>query len=147
VEPQEMKRLYLEHREVEEARDLDAVVATFGEECFLENVALASRAVGREEVRRSYEALFSAFPDLSPDSEGEAFGEDVFVTWEQCMGRWRGPGWAFPDREKLSLPLRQRGPVPAREDAGRATLLRSGRALRRGKSRRPGGPRCRRQES
>ena len=30
--PEQMKRLYLEHRAVEHARDLDAVVATFDDE-------------------------------------------------------------------------------------------------------------------
>ncbi len=67
-----MKRLYLEHREVEEARDRDAVVATFDEECFLENVAVGSRAEGRAEVRRSYEALFEAFPRRSRMRGGAA---------------------------------------------------------------------------
>ena len=75
MQPEEMKRLYLEHREVEEARDLDAVVATFDEDCFLENVALGTRSSGRQAVRCSYEALFGAFPDLSPTSVGEAYGE------------------------------------------------------------------------
>jgi steroid delta-isomerase-like uncharacterized protein len=91
MERHEMKRLYLEHREVEEARDLDAVVATFDGDCFLENVALGTRASGREEVRRSYEALFTAFPDLSPMSVGEAFGDDVFVTWGTVQGTMDGP--------------------------------------------------------
>ena len=50
MEPSDMKRLYLEHREVEEARDLDSVVATFDDDCFLENVALSTRAAGREAV-------------------------------------------------------------------------------------------------
>ncbi len=95
-----MKRLYLEHREVEEARDLDAVVATFDEDCFLENVALGSRADGRAEVRRSYEALFTAFPDLSPDSEGEAFGEDVYVNWGTVNGTMEGPWLGLPPTGK-----------------------------------------------
>jgi steroid delta-isomerase-like uncharacterized protein len=100
MNPQEMKRLYLEHREVEEARDLDAVVATFDEECFLENVSLASRAEGPAEVRRAYEALFTAFPDLSPDSEGEAFGGDVFVTWGTVHGTMEGPWMGIPPTGK-----------------------------------------------
>jgi ketosteroid isomerase-like protein len=79
--PTEMKRAYDEHREVEEARDLDAVLATFSDNCFLENVALEMRAEGKKAVRESYEALFTAFPDLSPTSEGFAYGDDVFVTW------------------------------------------------------------------
>jgi steroid delta-isomerase-like uncharacterized protein len=87
----EMKRLYLEHREVEEARDLDATVATFDDDCFLENVLLRTRASGREAVRRSYEALFRAFPDLSPTSVGEAYGDDVFVTWGTVHGTMDGP--------------------------------------------------------
>jgi steroid delta-isomerase-like uncharacterized protein len=91
MEREEMKRLYLEHREVEEARDLDAVVATFDDECFLENVALGTRASGREAVRKSYESLFGAFPDLSPTSVGEAYGDDVFVTWGTVHGTMDGP--------------------------------------------------------
>jgi len=91
MEAGDMKRLYLEHREVEEARDLDSVVATFDDDCFLENVALATRASGRDEVRKSYEALFATFPDLSPTSEGEAYGDDVFVTWGTVRGTMDGP--------------------------------------------------------
>lgn len=100
MKPEQMKRLYLEHREVEEARRIDDVVATFDDDCFLENVALGSRAVGRAEVRLSYDALFTAFPDLSPDSEGEAFGEDTYVTWGTVHGTMHGPwlGLAPTDR-------------------------------------------------
>lgn len=90
MEREEMKRLYLEHREVEEARDLDSVVATFDEDCFLENVALRTRASGRDAVRQSYEALFATFPDLSPASIGEAYGDDVFVTWGTVHGTMDG---------------------------------------------------------
>jgi len=92
--PEQMKRLYLEHRALEEARDLDGVVDTFDDDCFLENVALGTRAVGRDGVRRGYESLFGAFPDLSPESVGEAYGDDVFVTWGVVRGtmegRWQG---------------------------------------------------------
>lgn len=91
MEPSEMKRLYLEHRALEEARDLDGVVATFDDDCFLENVALGTRASGREAVRRSYEALFATFPDLAPTSIGEAYGEDVFATWGTVRGTMDGP--------------------------------------------------------
>jgi hypothetical protein len=91
MESRDMKRRYLEHREVEEARDLDAVVATFDDECFLENVALGTSASGREAVRKSYEGLFATFPDLSPTSVGEAYGDDVFVTWGTVRGTMDGP--------------------------------------------------------
>ena len=96
MERADMKRLYLEHRMVEEARDLDSVVATFDDDCFLENVALATRATGRDAVRRSYEALFATFPDLSPQSEGEAYGDDVFVTWGTVRGTMSGAWLGIP---------------------------------------------------
>ena len=92
--PNQMKQLYLEHRALEEARDLDAVVDTFDTDCFLENIALGTRAEGRNGVRHGYESLFRAFPDLSPESEGEAYGDDVFVTWGvvhgTMLGSWQG---------------------------------------------------------
>jgi steroid delta-isomerase-like uncharacterized protein len=88
--PEEMKVAYDAHREVEEARDLDAVVDTFADDCFLENVALGIRSEGKAAVRRSYEALFGAFPDLSPTSEGFAYGDDVFVTWGTVHGTFDG---------------------------------------------------------
>jgi predicted ester cyclase len=88
---EQMKRLYLEHRALEEARDLDGVVDTFDDDCFLENVALGSKVLGRDGVRSGYESLFRAFPDLSPDSRGEAYGDDLFVTWGVVRGTMEGP--------------------------------------------------------
>jgi hypothetical protein len=105
MEREEMKRLYLEHREVEEARDPDAVVATFDEDCFLENVALGTRATGPDAVRRSYQALFGAFPDLTPTSVGEAYGEDVFVTWGTVHGTMDGP-WLGIEPRTTASPVR-----------------------------------------
>jgi steroid delta-isomerase-like uncharacterized protein len=98
--PEEMKKAYDEHREVEEARDLDAVVATFADDCFLENVVLGTRAEGREAVHKSYEALFTAFPDLSPISEGFAYGDEVFVTWGTVTGTFDGPWLGIPPTGK-----------------------------------------------
>lgn len=100
MESSDMKRLYLEHRQVEEARDLDAVVATFDDDCFLENVALSTRASGRSEVRKSYQALFATFPDLSPTSVGEAYGDDVFVTWGSVHGTMEGPWFGIEPTSK-----------------------------------------------
>jgi predicted ester cyclase len=41
-------------------------------------------------VRQSYEALFGAFPDLSPTSEGFAYGDNEFVTWGTVHGTFSG---------------------------------------------------------
>jgi hypothetical protein len=63
----EMRRLFETHREAEAVRDLDAVLATFADDCFLETVALGLRSEGRDAARAAYEGYFTAFPDLSPD--------------------------------------------------------------------------------
>jgi predicted ester cyclase len=42
-------------------------------------------------VRRAYEAqFFTAFPDLAPEDEGMAFGDDVVVVWGTLRGTSRG---------------------------------------------------------
>jgi hypothetical protein len=66
VKPEEMMKAYEEHRTVEEARDLDAVVATFADECFLENVALGTRAEGREAVHRAMSRCSRRSPTYRP---------------------------------------------------------------------------------
>ena len=81
-----MQRLFERHRDAESARDFDAILATFVEDCFLDTVPLGLRSEGRAAARAAYEGYFSAFPDLAPDDEGEAFGEDVMVVWGTLRG-------------------------------------------------------------
>jgi hypothetical protein len=74
----EMLRLFEAHREAEAARDIDAILETFVEDCFLETMALGIRSEGKEAVRAAYEMqFFSAFPDLEPEDEGMAFADVV----------------------------------------------------------------------
>ena len=82
----EMRPLFEAHREAEAARDFDAILATFVDDCFLETVPLGLRAEGKEAARVAYEAFFTAFPDLSPDDQGMAFGDDVIVVWGALRG-------------------------------------------------------------
>jgi steroid delta-isomerase-like uncharacterized protein len=82
----EMLSLFHQHRKAEAARDFDAIMATFVEDCYLETVALNLRIEGRAQARAAYEGYFTAFPDLTPDDEGFAFGEDVLVTWGTLRG-------------------------------------------------------------
>ena len=87
----EMLRLFEAHREAEAARDVDAILATFVEDCFLETMALGLRAEGRDAVKAAYEAqYFVAFPDLDPDDQGMAFGDDVMVVWGFLRGTSKG---------------------------------------------------------
>ena len=93
----EMLRLFEAHREAEAARDVDAILATFVENCFLETVALGLRAEGRDAVKAAYEAqYFVAFPDLDPQDQGMAFGDDVMVVWGFLRGTSKGEWLGVP---------------------------------------------------
>jgi steroid delta-isomerase-like uncharacterized protein len=92
-----MLRLFERHREAEAARDIDGILDTFVEGCFLETVPLGLRSEGRDAVRRAYEAqFFTAFPDLAPEDEGMAFGDDVVAVWGTLRGTSRGEWLGVP---------------------------------------------------
>jgi steroid delta-isomerase-like uncharacterized protein len=91
-----MLRLFRTHREAEAARDFDAILATFVEDCFLDTVALGLRSEGRAAARAAYEGYFSAFPDLTPDDEEYAFGDDTVVTWGTLRGTSGGDWLGVP---------------------------------------------------
>ena len=94
---EEMKRLFEKHRDAEAARDYDGILETFVEDCFLETQALGLRSEGRTAVRKAYEeGFFAAFPDLNPDDEGEAFGDDVMVVWGHLRGTSGGEWMGVP---------------------------------------------------
>jgi steroid delta-isomerase-like uncharacterized protein len=92
----EMLPLFEAHREAEAARDFDAILATFVDDCFLETVPLGVRAEGKEAARAAYEGFFTAFPDLSPDDQGVAFGDDVIVVWGALRGTSGGDWLGIP---------------------------------------------------
>jgi steroid delta-isomerase-like uncharacterized protein len=94
-----MIRLFEAHREAEAARDIDAILETFADDCFLETVALGLRSEGRDAVRAAYEAqFFSAFPDLAPEDEGIAYNDEdgVVVVWGTLRGTSTGPWLGVP---------------------------------------------------
>ena len=93
----EMLGLFEAHREAEAARDIDAILETFVEDCFLETIPLELRSEGREAVRAAYEhQFFSAFPDLAPTDEGMAVGDDVVVVWGTLRGTSSGTWLGVP---------------------------------------------------
>jgi len=97
MDQEEMLRLFEVHREAEAARDVDAILETFATDCFLETIPLGIRSEGKEAVRAAYEAqFFTAFPDLAPDDEGMAFGEDAIVVWGTLQGTSRGEWLGVP---------------------------------------------------
>ena len=101
-----MQRLFERHRDAEAARDFDAILDTFTADCFLDTVPLGLRAEGKAAARAAYEGYFTAFPDLSPDDQGVAFGEDVVVVWGRLIGT-SGGDWVGvpPSGGSFSVPF------------------------------------------
>jgi steroid delta-isomerase-like uncharacterized protein len=97
MDPDVMLELFESHREAEAARDIDAILETFVADPFLETMPLGLRSEGREAVRAAYEMqFFSAFPDLAPEDEGMAVGDDVIVVWGTLNGTSRGDWLGVP---------------------------------------------------
>ena len=96
MSPDEMQRLFETHRDAEAARDIDAILATFVEDCFLETHPLGLRSERRAAVRSAYEGYFTAFPDLAPEDEGSAFGDDVMIVWGTLRGSSGGDWMGVP---------------------------------------------------
>lgn len=97
MSPEAMRSLFERHRDAEAARDYDGILATFVEDCFLEMQALGLRSEGRAAVRQAYEeGYFTAFPDLDPDDEGQAVGDDVMVVWGTLRGTSGGDWMGVP---------------------------------------------------
>jgi predicted ester cyclase len=93
----EMLRLFEAHREAEAARDIDAILETFVTEPFLETMPLGLRSEGRDAVRAAYEQqFFTAFPDLAPEDDDIAVGEDVIAVWGTLHGTSRGDWLGIP---------------------------------------------------
>ena len=93
---EEMEALFRIHREAEARRDYDAVIETFAEHCYLETMPLGLRSEGRDAARAAYVGYFTAFPDLSPDDEGVAFGDEVMITWGHLVGTSKGDWLGVP---------------------------------------------------
>ena len=92
-----MLELFKAHRDAEAQRDYDAILDTFADStCYLATAALGTRSVGKEATRAAYVAYFTAFPDLAPEDEGFAYGDDALVSWGRLRGTsggtWFGVG-------------------------------------------------------
>jgi steroid delta-isomerase-like uncharacterized protein len=93
----EMLRLFEAHRVAEAARDIDGILETFSTDCFLETVPLGLRSEGKDAVRAAYESqFFTSFPDLAPEDEGMAVGDDVIAVWGTLRGTSRGDWLGVP---------------------------------------------------
>jgi predicted ester cyclase len=57
---------------------------------------LGLRSEGRDAAHAAYVGYFTAFPDLAPDDEGAAFGNDVLVVWGHLAGTSGGDWLGVP---------------------------------------------------
>jgi steroid delta-isomerase-like uncharacterized protein len=96
MRPEEMEALFRVHRDAEARRDYDEVLDTFTEDCYLETVPLQLRSEGQAAARDAYVGFFTAFPDLTPDDEGAAFGDDVMIVWGHLVGTSGGDWLGVP---------------------------------------------------
>jgi len=96
----EMRALFETHRDAEKRRDFGAILDTFTDDCYLETVPLGLRSHGKEATRTSYEAFFTAFPDLEPEDVGAAIGDDVLVVWGFLRGSSGGEWLGVPPTGK-----------------------------------------------
>lgn len=94
--PDEMLELFRLHRDAEAQRDYDTILDTFAEDCYLATAALGTRSEGRTATRAAYVAYFTAFPDLAPEDEGFAFGDDTLVSWGYLRGTSQGEWLGVP---------------------------------------------------
>ncbi len=94
--PERMEQLFRTHRDAERQRDFDGIMQTFAENCYLETIPLGSRSEGQAAARAAYVAYFTAFPDLTPDDRGVAFGDNVMVAWGFLNGTSGGDWLGVP---------------------------------------------------
>jgi steroid delta-isomerase-like uncharacterized protein len=121
MSPEEMQRLFERHRDAEAARDIDEILATFVEDCFLDTHPLGLRSEGRDAVRKAYEGYFTGFPDLAPQDEGSAFGNDFMVVWGTLEGSSGGEWMGVPPSgRRFSVPFANVTPFRDGRMAGEA---------------------------
>jgi predicted ester cyclase len=95
VNRDQMEQLFRTHRDAEKRRDFDGIMQTFTKNCYLET-ALGSRSEGQVAARTAYVAYFTAFPDLTPDDRGVAFGDNVMASWGFLNGTSGGDWLGVP---------------------------------------------------
>jgi len=68
------------------ATRLDAVIDTFTTDCYLETVCPRLPTKAGKLLGRPTSGTSTAFPDLAPEDQGFATGEDVLVSWGMLRG-------------------------------------------------------------
>ena len=103
-----------EHMAAEDRQDVDAILATFTENCWYRVPGLGLEMHGKHEIRRWYEETFAAIPDFrNADERYWIAGDQVFFE-ARIEGAHRGEwqGWA-PTGRSFSTGVMCRIPIAA----------------------------------
>lgn len=83
-----------EHVRAETAHEMDALVATFGDRPFWDDIGATERHEGREGIRAYYADLFAGFPDFSLEVRRRHLAADAVilevVAHGTHTGAWKG---------------------------------------------------------
>ena len=95
-----------EHVRCENRHDLDAVMATFGDDARYDDEPWADHRTGRDGVRSYYTELIRALPDLSIDVKRQHVASEGLVLEVIIRGTHLGPWRGLPATgRKLEFPL------------------------------------------
>jgi len=107
-DPRSAARLALvrEHVKGENAHDLDAIMATFGNAAHYEDEPWGERHTGRDGVRAYYEGLMRSVPDLEIDVQREHVTADHVILEVIIRGTHTGTWRGLPGTGRiLAIPL------------------------------------------
>jgi steroid delta-isomerase-like uncharacterized protein len=90
-DPREARiKLVDEHVQAEIDHDLEAIMRTWGESPWFDDVAWDEKSYGRDEVRAHYDELLKSFPDLGIDVKERHVTEDAVILEVIVSGTHRG---------------------------------------------------------
>ena len=95
-----------EHVRHENAHDLDAVMGTFSAAPYYDEEPWGEHHVGHEAVRRQYEQLFRAAPDLFIDIRRRHTTDEAIILECEISGTHEGPWRGLPPTgRRISVPI------------------------------------------
>lgn len=103
-----------EHMAAEDRQDVDAILATFTQDCWYRVPGLGLELRGKDEIRRWYEDTFTAIPDFRNADEHYWIADDQVFFEARIEGTHLGDwqGWA-PTGRRFSTGIMCRIPIAA----------------------------------
>ena len=93
AEYQAIRRLWIAHSRAEDARDLDALLATLTEDCVYHIIPTGQRWDGHAGAREFYTSFLRAFPDVHFDLQDIVIGPQGVIEVTRMTATQRG-SWA-----------------------------------------------------